>query len=356
MTPPSRRAVLRTCGVAAASGLAGCTAGFRAGSPDYVEEVEDGGPLPRARIAAENRREAVVRVTVELLTDGRTALERTRRVPPGGDLEFGPAVTDPGEHTVVARLASGEEARTTWTLEPGYEGTLTVVVREDGLAFDEDLAGGGCSTGELPYSVPSAEATFGDGRLTVTNEYDEQVRPTVAVAHDGARFFECTLELDPDESVTVEGLTDTAGTFTVTVDRPDGDQATDEWRVPAANNYPRLRVVLAGDGGTLVGCSTPGGKVPVTVRNPDDATRTVDLRLRRDDASVASRTVEVAAGATSSVDLPIPIGDFYTLVASTDTGTQRAMVVSCYCYAVQEPTVTLDGDVPRIDTPVLVCE
>lgn len=352
MSPPSRRSLLRTCGVAAASGLAGCTAGFGSDTPDYVEE---GGPLPRGRIEVENRRRSVARLTVELRTDGRTAFERTRRVPPGVNLGIGPEVTDPGSHTVVARLEGGDEARTAWALEPGYEGTLTVVVDEGGIAFDEDLAGGGCPTEGLPYSVPGAESTFGHGTLTVTNERDGVVRPTVAIAHDGEQFFECTMDIDPNESVTVEGLTDTAGTFTVTVDLDDGGRTSYEWRVPPENNYPTLRVSFPEGGGTLVGCGGPGGDVPVTVRNPGSEARSVALRLRRDGDPVASRTVEVAAGDERTVDLPIPIGDFYTLVATTDAGTERETVVSCYCYP-GRPTVTLGGEAPRIEAVTYACD
>lgn len=353
MSPPSRRALLRTCGVAAASGLAGCTAAFGSSTPDYVA---GGGPLPRARIQAENRRETAVSLTVELRTDGRTAFERTRRVPPRVNLEIGPEVTDPGSHTVVTRLEGSDEARRTWVLEPGYEGTLTVVVDEGGIAFDEDLAGGGCPTEGLPYSVRGAESTFEHGTLTVTNERDGVVRPTVAIGHDGERFFECTMEVDPDESVTVEGLTDTAGAFTVTVDLDDGGRTSYEWRVPPENNYPTLRVVFPEGGGTLVGCGGPGGDVPVQVRNPGDAARSVDLRLDRDGDPVATRTVEVTAADARTVDLSIPIGDVYTLVATTDAGTERAVVASCYCYGTGKPTVTLDEGGPRIETTTVVCD
>ncbi|MFC7132783.1 MULTISPECIES: hypothetical protein [Salinibaculum] len=365
MAPPSRRALLRSCGIALAGGLAGCLndgsdqgttpTGTRTGTPtETPTETPTGTPAADAAVGARNQAGREVSVTVTLSNGGSQVLERTRTLSDGVSGLVGDAIAA-GEYTVTATLPDGTSASTEWFVADDYSGVLTAVVTDDGITFRETLRETDCSTADLPYAIPDAEETFSTSGATISNESGEAADVTLALAHDGEVFFDCTTTLSARQSLSLDGVTATAGEYTVTVDVGDGGRTEYDWRIPEAHNWPSLTVTIPRNGDPVVGCG-PDGEVPVTVENPTDSDRAATLRLCRDGETVAESSVTLTGGATTDVQLPHPVGDFYTLDVTAGGTTVSEEVVYCSCYSEFETTVTLGGSEPTIESTKAVCD
>ncbi|MEF8872809.1 MAG: hypothetical protein V5A41_14375 [Haloarculaceae archaeon] len=369
MSPPSRRTVLQTCSLALVGGFVGCsetrdveTNPTEPGTPTATVEAPESTPEPpndfevggaSLGLRSEYDEDVTVRVTVRM--DGNRLVDESEALSPGMGTLVESNIPQPGEYVVEAGFGSEPLASYEWVIGEEYDGSLTAVVTADGdITFREQLDEPTCSTANLPYAAPDADETFTPGSATVRNESGQAVTVALSVAHDGETFFSCTQPLNTRQSVSIDQLTTTAGTYTVTVDVSGGGQTVYDWRIPADHSWPSLSVTIPGSGDPVVGCGS-GGDIAVAVENTTDATRTTTLSLRRDSGEVAMDTVEVAANATAQTSLPTPVGDFYTLVATTDNGETQKEVVNCSCYGVWETTVTLDGSGPQIEAPLLVC-
>ncbi len=365
MAPPSRRTLLRSCGIALAGGLAGCLSdgsdqGTTPTDTDTPTETPTDTPTETPTSTADgalsirNRGNRELSITVSLSRDGTQVLERTRTLNNGVS---GAVTTDvtAGEYTVTAALSDGTRASTEWTVDAGYNGTLTVVVGDEDISFRESLRETDCSTTNLPYSIPGAEETFSESTASIRNESGAAAEVTLTLAHDGEVFFDCTTTLAARQSVSLDGLTATAGEYTVTVEVSNGGHTEYDWRIPAAHNWPSLTVILPETGDPVVGCGT-SNDAHVTVENPTDSTRDATLRLRRDDEAVAEQGVTVEAGGTTDVELAIPVGDFYLLEVTAGGTTASEEVVYCSCYQEFETTATLGDPEPSIETTKQICE
>lgn len=273
------------------------------------------------------------------------------------------AAAGPGTYEVVARLGSGAEDDYAWRVAPGTDGSLSVVVGEDGaIRFAESFDCGstaGCrstlvereSVG-LPYAVEGAEETFRAGTMTVDHVAAPPTTVAVELAHGGTRILRDVYRLDPGQSVSVPAVTATAGEFAVRVATADGRCGSHTWSVPARDNYPSLVVRVVEDG-VLIGC---GGRreESVTVRNRGPDRETVALALRRDGRNVATADVAVPAGEETSVRFRLPVGGRYELVADDGSATARAALTLCYCFQPVSVAVTL-GDGVGIESRQMVC-
>ncbi|MFD1647340.1 hypothetical protein [Haloarchaeobius litoreus] len=374
MQLPSRRALLSTVGGGLSGALAGCLDRDRTGTeaaetstgtatarPTATEPLQTAitdGALD-AHVSVHNDGDAPATVTAELRRDGTVVDERTRDVNDGVvALLF--SVPEPGSYTVSASLDAGGSATHDWRVEAGYRGSLTVQVDGSGEpSFEETLVDRACATGEgtttsLPYSIPDAPETHTRGRAELANESGDPVTVTLAVAHDSLTFFECTYELDADQTVAVEGLTATAGEYTVDVDVETGGRTVSRWRIPPDYAWPLLSITVPAEGNPLVGCGE-GGDVQVAVDNATDSAVAATLALERDGQTVGEQSLDLPAGGSEDIALSTPVGDFYSLVVTADTGTASAAVVRCYCYRSVRTGVTLDAGRPRIDTGVRRC-
>jgi len=364
--PPSRRTVLKTCSIATVGSLAGCIADGEDSDDETTdtpaETTRDDTPTDDpgtpggsdAILSAHNDTESEQTVTVTVTQDGQQVGEASRTVQPGVRGVLDVTVAESGEYVVEGSIEDGDSATYDWSVGESYRGTLAVVVTDDGVTFRETLENPDCPSDDLPYAVPDAAETFTTGGAYVDNESGETRTVTLSLAHDGETFFSCTQALGPRQSVSIDDLVATAGTYTVTVDVADGGRTTTEWRVPEQNNYPSLRVEL-GNGDPLVGCGS-GGDVRVSVENATDGDRTATLTLRRDGETVAEESVDVAAGESPEAALSTPIGDFYTLVASSDGATAEEEIVHCYCYTSDQTTVTLGESGVSIESTTIACE
>lgn len=370
MSPPSRRAVLQTCSLALVGGFVGCSETQDAetspdeqntptstvedpeSTPEPPSDPKDGGASLGLR--SEYDEDVTVRVTVR--ADGNRLVDKSERLSPGIGTLVESDIPRPGEYVVEAGFGSETVASYDWVIGEEYDGSLAVVVTADGdITFREQLAEPTCSTADLPYAAPDAEETFSPSSATVRNESGQAVTVELSVAHDDETFFSCVQALDARQSVDIDQLTTTAGTYTVTVDVSSGGQTVYDWRVPEDHNWPGLSVTIPRAGDPVVGCGS-GGDIAVAVENTTDAARTTTLSLRRDGEEVATDTVEVAANATADASLSTPVGDFYTLVATTASGEAQKEVVNCSCYGTWETIVTLDGSGPQIDASLAVCD
>ncbi|WP_440988847.1 hypothetical protein [Haloarchaeobius baliensis] len=374
MQLPSRRALLSAVGAGLSGAVAGCLDQGRSGTDAAETSTGPVGQRPTAtdslrtaitdgtldaHVSVHNDGDAPATVTAELRRDGTVVDERTRDVN-DGVVAFLFSVPEPGSYTVSAHLDAGGSATHDWQVEAGYRGSLTVQVGDSGEpSFEETLVDRGCATGEgtttsLPYAIPDASETHTRGRAELANESGEPVTVTLAVAHESLTFFECTYELDADQTVAVEGLTATAGEYTVDVDVVAGGRTVSRWRIPPDHAWPLLSVIVPAEGDPLVGCGA-ARDVSVALENITDTSVAATVTLVRNGETVSERSVDLAARGSRDLALSTPVGDFYRLVATADTGTAHAELVRCSCYTAAETTVTFDGDGPRIDTGVRRC-
>ncbi len=369
MSPPSRRAVLQTCTLAVAGGLAGCggtqnvinpeqqdspnrTEKDPQSTPELPPDSEEGSPSLRLR--SEYDEEVTIRVTVR--KNGNRFVDETQTLPAGMVTNIEADIPQPGAYTVGAGFGSETVVSRDWVVDEEYSGSMTAVVTADReITFRERLIEPSCPTADLPYAAPDGKETFSSSSAAVQNESGQTVTVDLSVAHDGETFFSCAQPLDAGQGVNIDPLTTTAGTYTVTVDVSSGGQTVYDWRIPEDHNWPALSVTIPETGDPVVGCGS-SSDIPVTVENTTGAAQTTALSLRRDGEEVATDTVEVAANATAETGLSTPAGDFYTLVATTDSGETQEEVVNCSCYGTWETIVTLDGSGPQTDATLAVCD
>lgn len=376
MAPPSRRSLLGAVGVGAVGALAGCLAGDGSGdepttdpptvgTPTGETPVTDDPPDDRppadgeAPLSVVNHGDSPATVAVTVRRDGETVHEGTLSVN-GGVGRLVTSVGEPGTYAVTASVDGGGSVEYDWRVGDDYAGRLRIVVGEpDGPTVTETVSGLPCPSGDgargsLPYAAPDAPETYEAGGATLRNESGEPVTVTFSVADGSEQFFECTYEMSANRTITVDPLTATAGEYTVTVDVEGRGRTVYDWRIPPDHNWPELLVTVPAEGDPVVGCGQ-GGVVPVSVENATGSSATATLGLRRDGETVATASVDLAAGASASRDLSTPVGDVYELVVDAPGGTARADVPQCYCYTAYETTVTLAGDGPAVDTDVRVC-
>jgi hypothetical protein len=375
MAPPSRRAILRAGGLALCGGLAGCATSddstetapgtdadptvtpTEAPEPRTPTDSPTDSPTPTREVtlAATSETDTDHTVTVTLTRDGER-VERLRRPVPGrATAVFDRDRLPAGTYTVTATLEDGERGTHEWTVGEGRT-RLAVVVGDGTVGFEETVENPPCDgTADLPYAAPGAEETFQASTLSLNNDAGERRRVSLSLTHDGERFLDCTYDLGPAQGISLDAVTETAGTYGVTVDVAGGGRTAYDWRIPAGHNWPRLVATVPETGDPLVGCGT-AESVDVTVENDAGTTREPTLSLARDGETVAERSVTLDPGASRAVELAIPVGDFYTLSVGTDAGTATGEVVQCYCYADRPTTVTLAEDGPAVETQLLVCE
>lgn len=369
MSPtPSRRRLLCACGAALGSALSGCLSRGTGPADSTTSTTTDRSSNSTTgttrdptgsvdtHVSAASRYDADVTLAVELRRGGETVQEQTQTVTSGINTALDVRVTEPGTYTVVASLADGASARYEWTVTEEYRGSLEVRIRDDGsLGFREYLQRDSCGSEQLPYRVSGNEETWSASTGAVWNESGAPVTVSLAVSHDGTTFFECTFDLDANQTVELGELTKTAGEYDVAVDVDGGGGTEYDWRIPADYSWPELLVVVPSSRDPIAGCGR-GGSIEVTVANPTDQPGTAALSLLRDGESVSEREVTVDAGAETTVSLDTPIGDFYTLQAETDTGSGEAEVADCYCYSQYETTVTLGSQGPEVESTQRICD
>jgi hypothetical protein len=209
----------------------------------------------------------------------------------------------------------------------------------------------------LPYTAADEPETFTNGAFEIENVGPEPVRATLSISHGGTTFFERTRDIPVNEVWDRNDVTATAGTYTVIVDVADGGRTEYDWRVPPEDGYPRLHGRIPASGTPVVGC---GGSdtIDTQMKNETSSEQTVALSLLRDGETVTTESATLAPREADERELPIPIGDFYTLVATTDAGEASTEVVECYCYnQVQGKTnVVVTGSGPSVKSKVLVCD
>lgn len=367
MSPPSRRTVLRTCGLAVVGGLAGCNGGQddRRTADDRDTPGTD-GPKPTpdqptgdpdgATLVLESEYEDAVTVRVRVLEDGNRLVDEEEAISPKESAPVAVDVPQPGEYTVEVGFGEGTLASHDWTVGDAYDGSLVAIVTaERDIVFGERLDESMCSAATLPYSAPDERETVSPSSATLRNESGQAITVELSIAHSGETFVSCTQALEPRQRVDIEPLTATAGVYTVTVDVSGGGQTIYDWRIPDDHNWPSLSVTVPRDSDPVVGCGT-GGDIRVSIENTTSRSQTTALSLRRDGKRVATDTVDAAAETTTETSLSTPVGDFYTLVAATNGGETRTEVVECSCYRTGKVIVALDGSGPEVDGALVVCD
>jgi hypothetical protein len=306
-------------------------------------------------VGAQSRYSEDVTLTVVLRRDGETVQEVTEGVSAGITTTLGIEITTPGTYTVTASRDGGADATYEWSVPESYDGRLEVRVHEDGGVGFREYVGSDCGGPELPYAVSGNEETFQSGSGAVVNDSGDPATVTVSIAHDGSAFFECTHDLGAQQTLDIGALTATAGEYAVTVEVADGGRTEYDWRIPPGYNWPTLRVVVPESGDPLAGCGT-AGSIDTTVSNPAEDQQSVTLALLRGGEVVTEREVSVAGSGETAVALDTPIGDIYTLRATTDSGEATAEVADCYCYTQHRTAVTLDSEGPEIESTQRVCD
>lgn len=366
----TRRRILRAVGAGTLGGLAGCIGGPPDGSAPRTGETPSSGTSPdptttadrvRGHLSLRNLDSADATVSIAVRRRGETEYDEgfvaRSGVTSGVDFD----VTGPGTYRVSATLDSGESADYEWEVPAGYDGNLVVVVTEErALDFEEALERSPCVAGDgasatLPYSVPGAEETFQPGNLVVEHDGTTARTVGISIGESGTTFFDCSYELESSQTVTVDAVTATAGDYRVVVAVAGGGRRVHTWHVPPADNWPQLFVRVTEGGEPVVGC---GGadETRVSVGNPTSADRSVELALRRDGEGVARRDVLVPGNQTTDVGLRIPVGDYYTLDATSGAGTASEEIVECYCFDQVRTVVTLADDGPSIESTRKVCQ
>ncbi|WP_158855524.1 hypothetical protein [Halorhabdus sp. CUG00001] len=213
-----------------------------------------------------------------------------------------------------------------------------------------------CATDhELPYSIPGAAETYQSGSVEIRNQTASKTTVTLAIAHDDNTFFACSQTLTNGESLSFDGVTATAGRYTVTVSVEEGRSTTTEWRIPSEQNYPMLLVSIRGDDEPVIGC--PGDReVSIQVRNVTDSSARAELTLRRDDRVVTERSVQVDPMSNTDVSLPLPIGDLYVLEVSSEEGRAEKRISACRGYEEKRITATIDSGQVELDSRRIVWE
>lgn len=363
----SRRRLLAACGVALGSGLSGCLfgnsdtidpGGMSSPPPNTTTDVPDStqGNTVDASIGAASRYDGDVMLTVEVRRNGNQVLQETKTVLGNVNQSLGISVETRGDYTVLASLEGSAEARYDWQVTAGYDGQLEIRITSDGtVAFREHLSDGACTGDNLPYTVSGNEQTHSESNAELRNDSGRAVEVNLSIAHDKTEFFDCTYDLDANQSVSLNGLTATAGEYTVVVDIEGGGRTEYDWRIPPEYAWPRLLVVLPANGDPLAGCGE-GSDHNIGVRNQTSDRRDVTLTLARDGEHVVQQTTSVEANAETTVTLSTPIGGFYVLSAETDAGSDEAEHVDCYCYSQYRTTVTLDGESPNVESRQQVCD
>lgn len=204
-----------------------------------------------------------------------------------------------------------------------------------------------------PYVVPGAERTFTPAAAEVRNESDDDATVTVAVEHEGERFFERTFDVPPDSTVTSEPVVASHAAYDVFVATVDGRETTSEWTIPDQWNWPTLAVLVAGGGALRVGYGF-GGERPVIVKNRDEPTYDVTLELLRGETVVAEATRSVPPG-DETVALDVPIGDRYRLRAEVDGASDTAEYVDYDCWAT-DAAVRINGGTPSVEAMQYICD
>ena len=213
--------------------------------------------------------------------DGTDTADRTEATTSATSVASSSAVTPAGTTDTAGRepTASTTEERTdTPTREPQPDVDVTeTTISENALLTGETL--------ELV--------------VTVTNAGDADGAVDLSVGLDGADGTEASVDVPAGETVrrTFTREMQEAGTFAVSLNGETIGEVTVEPREPSFETETSVPdAVLVGD----------PISVPVTVSNTGEGDGALELRLGADGAEVATRTVEVSAGETTTVELESP--------------------------------------------------
>lgn len=224
-----------------------------------------------------------------------------------------------------------------------------------GTATPADPCLNGRKASGLPYSVPDEPRTYQPSTLVVENDGADGASVAVAVAHAGEEFFRCRYDVAPAQSVTVPGITATAGTYDVTVETAAGERTERALTIPSNDNWPRIAVRIGEDGRVRVGCGGPA-VTRATVENGTEDRIEVGLSLRLDGERVDAETLVIDAGGTRDVELRGPIGGVYTFAAGSSEGRIETELTLCYCYRARRPKVTFGYGDPLVESDFVVCQ
>ncbi|WP_148414348.1 hypothetical protein [Haloferax sp. KTX1] len=280
-----------------------------------------------------------------------------------------------GSYRVVAELETGTTLDYEWTVTNEAR-RLELVVTPDADLEPRQRVTPALDDADLPYSVPGAADIFAPPSAEVRNRSDADARLTVAIEHDGTRFFEHAFDAATDREISTPSLVESHGTYEVFVEAEDGRTATHEWHIPEKWAWPTLAVLVADDGSLRVGSGWPK-TASVHVENEGEAERDLTLTLvRPDDAdaagddaggtgaggTVVSETSRTVSPGESNLAFDVPIGDEYELSIETPAGSETVDYAACYCWSTNV-TVTLeggssggDGGGPSVESSQYVCE
>lgn len=350
-----RRALLSTLAGSLLVGTAGCL-------DDPFEttatETDTGTPTATSTnvavgLSVTNEDDEPHSVSLRVEDGDETLLARTLDVDAGvGRLVEGNLVGG-GTYRVAAELEDGTRLDYEWRVTDRL-GFLDVVVTDEGdleprqRAESRPAAG---EDGDLPYTVPGADDVFTPPSVEIRNWSDEDAVVTVAIEHEGDRFFERSVEATTDREVVTEPVVASQAVYRVVAETDGGRRTTYEWNV--AGNWPLLAVLVDEDGTLRIGCDWPH-ELEIPVENADDESRTVRVTLSNGEGAVAEATRTVPPG-DHRMRLDVPMGGEYTLRAETGGGTDEGEYVGCYC---RSSTVELrvEGGAPTVNSYVAVCE
>ncbi|MFC7128135.1 hypothetical protein [Haloferax chudinovii] len=320
-------------------------------------------------------------LSVRVADDDETRVDRSLDVGagPGYGRNVANDLVDDGRYRVVAELESGATLDYEWTVTNETR-RLELVVTSDAGLEPRRLVTPALDDADLPYSVPGAADIFSPPTAGIRNRSDADARLTVAIEHDGTRFFEHTFDAATDREISTPALVESHGTYEVFVEADDGRTASHEWHIPETWAWPMLAVLVAADGSLRVGCAWPE-TASVRVANEAETEREVTLTLVRpndadaggDDAgvgtgsggAVVSETAQTVPPGESNVSVDVPIGDEYELAVETPAGSETVDYPACYCWST-DVTVTVGGtsagasnggdDGPSVESFQYVCE
>lgn len=356
-----RRTLLSTLAGSSLVGAAGCLddpLGTETDVPAPIEttptdEVVETTPTNEAvGLSVTNEDDEPHSVSLRVEHGDETLLERTVEVNSGvGRLVEGRLVGE-GTYRVVAELDDAPRLDYEWrvTNELGF---LDIVVREGGRLEPRQRAKSTPTgtDGDGPYTVSGADDVLTPPNVEIRNWSGEDAVVTVAISHDGDRFFERSFEATTDREVLTEPVVASKAVYRVVAETNDGRRATYEWNV--AGNWPLLAVLVDEDGTLRVGCDWPH-EAEIAVENADEESRTVAVTLSDGEGVVAEATRTVSPG-DGRVRLDVPMGDEFELRVETEAGADEAEYIACYCRS-STAEISVEDGVPTVESYVAVCE
>ncbi|WP_410767130.1 hypothetical protein [Haloferax sp. DFSO60] len=205
----------------------------------------------------------------------------------------------------------------------------------------------------LPYDTGSANDIFAPPGIDIRNESDEGVTLTVALEHDGDRFFEQTFDTAANGELSTTPVVNSHATYDVFVETADGRQATSEWSVDGEWNHPMLAVLVDDDGLVRIGCAWPQ-TIRIPVENEDQTEHVLRVAVSNGEKAITETRQTIFPG-TNQLTIDLPIGDTYELTVETTAGSHTAEYVACDCWSTDAEVQLKDGE-PTIWYTAYACE